>query len=237
LVYIDLLEGHSETARQEIRRLLRRAPNEPSVHSTAAYVYRLSGQYEKALAEWDALLKVSPTDVVYASYNRARIYGYVQDWAKAKEEIALGMAFEPNHPNLRTYDALIMANAGDIERAASIIEDVLAKNPELLAHKIYLAILYLTRGERQRAFDLLDDRVLETGMADQDVAYRIASLYALDHDTDRAMEWLERAVAMGNENYPWFVSDTRWDALRDHPRYRELLESLKNKWEELNQGS
>src|SRR5206468_3330330 len=49
LIYIDLIEGNSEIARQEIRRLLRRAPNEPSVHSAAAYVYRLSGQYEKAL--------------------------------------------------------------------------------------------------------------------------------------------------------------------------------------------
>jgi Tfp pilus assembly protein PilF len=73
LVYVDLIEGNSETARQEIRRLLRRAPNEPSVHAAAAYVYRLSGQYEKALEQWAALLKTArpilslPVTIVPAS--------------------------------------------------------------------------------------------------------------------------------------------------------------------------
>lgn len=236
LVYIDLLEGRSDIARQEIRRLLRRAPNEPSVHSTAAYVYRLSGQYDKALAEWEALLKISPTDVVFASYNRARIHGYRQDLVKAKEEIALGMAFEPNHPNLRTYSALIASGEGDLETAIAIMEDVLAKNPELLSHKVYLATFYLMRGERERAFDLIDDRVIETALADQDVAYRIASLYALDGDADKAFEWLERAILMGNENYPWLAVDPRWDALRDNHRFRDILEVLRTRWEELNNG-
>ena len=233
LVYIDLLEGRSQAARQEIRRLLRRAPNEPSVHSTAAYVYRLSGQYDKALMEWDALLKISPTDVVFASYNRARIYGYQLDWAKAKNEIATAMAFEPNHPNVRTYDALIVCSEGDTNRAIGIMEDVLAKNPELLSHKVYLAIFYLLRGERERAFALIDDRVLETGLADQDVAYRIASLYALDRDADRALGWLEKAILMGNENYPWFLIDPKWAGLRDNVRYQAIMEDLKVRWKEL----
>lgn len=232
LVYIDLLEGRSDAARQEIRRLLRRAPNEPSVHSTAAYVYRLSGQYDKALMEWEALLKISPTDMVFASYNRARIYGYMNDLTRVKNEIALGMAFEPNHPNLRTYSALIAHAEGDLDKAIEIMEEVLAKNPELLAHKIYLAIFYRMRGERERAFALIDDAVIGTGLADQDVAYRLASLYALDRDADRALEWLERAILMGNENYPWFISDPRWEALRDNPRYQEMMAVLKARREQ-----
>ena len=83
MIYIDLIEGRSEEARQQIRRLMRRAPNEPSVYSVAAYVYRVSGQYDRALAAWDRLLKISPTDIVYASSNRARIYIYQRDYDKA----------------------------------------------------------------------------------------------------------------------------------------------------------
>jgi serine/threonine protein kinase/tetratricopeptide (TPR) repeat protein len=235
LVYIDLIEGHTETARQEIRRLLRRAPNEPSVHSAAAYVYRLSGQYEKALEQWSALLKISPTDVVFASYNRARIYGYMQDWTKAKNEIAMGKAFEPNHPNLNTYSAVTAFNEGDLEKAIQLLEDVIAKNPELYAHRLYLAHCYVVHGEPERARRLVDDQVIETARADQDVAYRLASFYALDGQTDQAIEWLEKAVSMGNENYPWFAVDPRWDAMRDNEQYKAILESLKEKWEKLNQ--
>src|SRR5215470_17919469 len=80
MIFIDLIEGRGDEARHEIRRLLRRAPNEPSVHSTAAYIYRLAGQYNLALEQWDRLLKISPTDIAYAAYNRARLYIYQQDY-------------------------------------------------------------------------------------------------------------------------------------------------------------
>jgi eukaryotic-like serine/threonine-protein kinase len=71
-------------------------------------------------------------------------------------------------------------------------------------------------------------------LADQDVAYRIASLYALDKDADRALEWLERAILMGNENYPWFLIDPKWAGLRDNARYQEMMKALKGRWEELH---
>jgi serine/threonine-protein kinase len=234
LVFIDLIEGRSDVARQEIRRLLRQAPNEPSVHSTAAYVYRLSGQYDKTLDAWDRLLKISPTDVVYASYNRARIYIYQKDYARAAAEIAKGQAFEPHHPLLRFYGAVIDYYRGDIERAAQTIEQILAEHPELHARKIFLAYCYLAQGGRERAIELIDAQVIETAHADQDIAYQLATFYALDGQNDRAIEWLERAIRMGNENYPWFSGNPNWGALRDDLRYRRLLSDLKERWEQLD---
>ncbi len=187
MVYIDLIEGRTDDARQRVRRLLRRAPNEPSVHSTAAYVYRLSGQYDKALAEWDSLLKISPTDVVFASYNRARIFIYQHDYDKARAEIAKGLAFEPNHPMLREYNAVIDYYLGEVEKAKIVFEDILSKNPDLHSLKIFLAYCYLARGERERAFELINDRVKEIAGVDQDVAYRLATVYALDNRADEAI--------------------------------------------------
>ncbi|HEX8089396.1 MAG TPA: tetratricopeptide repeat protein, partial [Blastocatellia bacterium] len=233
LVYIDLIEGRSEVARQEIRRLLRRAPNEPSVHSAAAYVYRLSGQFERALEEWDRLLKISPTDVVFASYNRARIYIYQRDYARAEAEIAKGFAFEPHHPMLRAYSAVIDYYKGEIEKATLVLEDVLEKNPELHSQKIFLAYCYLARGERERALGLIDDQVIATARADQDIAYRLATIYALDLQSEEALDWLERAISMGNENYPWMATSPNWDALRDDARFKSILDSLRERWERI----
>ena len=39
---------------------------------------------------------------------------------------------------------------------------------------------------------LIDDQVQATGLADQDVAYRLATVYAIDGDSERAYEWLDR---------------------------------------------
>jgi len=235
MIYIDLIEGRSEEARQRIRRLLRRAPNEPSVYSVAAYVYRLSGQYEKAFAAWERLLKISPTDLVYASSNRARIFIYQHDYDKAEEELQKGLAFEPNHPLLRTYTAVVDYYRGQIEKATMVMEDILAKNPDLHSQKIFLAYCYLARGEGERAFDLIDDTVLEIARADQDVAFRLATAYALAGLGNEAIEWLQCSVSMGNENYPWVSQNPNWDALREDPRFKSILEDLKARWERLSE--
>lgn len=233
LVYIDLIEGRADVARKEMRRLLRHAPNEPSVHSAAAYVYRLSGQYERALEEWDRLLKINPTDVVFASYNRARIYMYQREFEKAEAQIAAGSAFEANHPSLRAFGAMLDYYQGEIEKATLIMEDVLARRPDLHSYNLFLAYCYLARGERERALDLIDERVLSSARADQDIAYWLASVYALDNQADEAIEWLERAVSMGNENYPWISTDPNWGSMRDDPRYRQIVETLRGRWEKL----
>ncbi|HWO02160.1 MAG TPA: tetratricopeptide repeat protein, partial [Blastocatellia bacterium] len=233
MIYVDLIEGRSETARKEIRRLVRSAPNEPSVHSVAAYVYRLSGQYDKALEAWDRLLKISPTDIVFAAYNQARIFIYLRDYARAEAELAKGLAFEPHHPNLLAYHAVIDYYRGDIDKAAATVEDILAKHPELLTQKIFLAYCYLARGERDRALAGLDERVKEIARADQDVAFRLATVYALDKNADEAIEWLERSISMGNENYPWISANPNWEALRDEPRFKKIVEELRVKWESI----
>jgi serine/threonine-protein kinase len=237
LIYIYLIEGDSDVARHEVRRLLGRAPNEPSVHSTAAYVYRLSGQYELALKEWDQFLRLSPSDAVFASYNRARIYLYNQDYERAEEEIKRGLALEPNHPLLRAYGSRIDYYRGDINKATATMEDVLAKNPDLHSYKILLASCYLARGERERAFGLIDDKVIASARADQDFAYWLASLYAADGHADQAIEWLQRAISMGNENYPWFSTNPAWRNMQGDPRYRAIMEDLRARWERLIERS
>lgn len=233
MINIELIEGRSEEARQQIRRLLRRAPNEPSVYSVAAYVYRISGQYERALEAWDRLLKISPTDVVYAASNRARIYIYQREYDKSAAELAKGLAFEPHHPLLRAYVGVVDYYKGQIEKARMVLEDVLARHPELHSQNLFLAYCYLARGERDRALGLIDDRVIEIAGADQDVAYRLAGVYALANMADDAIDWLERSISMGNENYPWIATNPNWESMRGDPRFTEILEDLKERWEKL----
>lgn len=234
LVYIDLIEGQADRARREVRRLLKTAPNESSVHSMAAYVHRLSGQYDAALEEWDYFLKINPTDVVYARYNRARIHIYRSDYDKAEEEIQKGLMVEPGHALLRAYGALIDFRRGDLEKAIPVMEDVMAKNPELHSYRLFLAYCLHARGERERAFELIDEQVRAIARVDQDVAYWLASLYAMDGRASEALEWLELAVSMGNENYPWFAADQTWALMTGDLRYRSIMEELRLRWERVS---
>ena len=56
--------------------------------------------------------------------------------------------------------------------------------------------------------------------------YRIACLYALLGDRERAFTWLDRSYAMRQEDLISLKVDPAVDDLRDDPRYRELLHRL-----------
>jgi hypothetical protein len=40
---------------------------------------------------------------------------------------------------------------------------------------------------------------------------------------DEAFDWLARAIALGNENRPCFEHDPNWAALKNTPRFQELM--------------
>ena len=59
-----------------------------------------------------------------------------------------------------------------------------------------------------------------------DFASRLAAAYAVTGNSDKALHWLGRAIALGNENRPWLEKDKCWDGLRDNPRFIALLGKL-----------
>jgi hypothetical protein len=43
---------------------------------------------------------------------------------------------------------------------------------------------------------------------------------------DDALDWLERAISLGNENRPWFEANPLWEPLREDPRFRALMRRI-----------
>jgi len=48
----------------------------------------------------------------------------------------------------------------------------------------------------------------------------------MEGERDAALEWLRRAIELGNENRPWFERDKNWDSLRDDPEYQRIVTSI-----------
>ena len=77
-----------------------------------------------------------------------------------------------------------------------------------------LALCYVQAGERERAAALLKDDTLAAAEADSEMAYRLATYFAVEGDSSEALHWLRRAIYLGNENYPWFQKNPAWNNLR-----------------------
>ena len=232
MVYVYLNKGEREKALATLADARREAPHDPTVFIIAGMLYRLSGLYDRALKQYDKLLEINPRDVIIASYNRGRLYTYRHEFDRAIAEFEKGRAVEPDHPLINSFLAITYFNKGDVDRCQTLTEEVLRQHPNFDPMQIVLAWCLSVRGKHAEAHALITAQIKETAAADHDVSVWLASFYAMENQRDEAIEWIKKAVSLGNENYPLFADSNRFDNLRSDLRFVDLLNELKKRWEE-----
>ncbi|NDD62891.1 MAG: hypothetical protein EBZ36_02760 [Acidobacteria bacterium] len=198
----------------------------------AGMLYRLNGLYDRALKQYDRLVELSPRDIVIAGYNRGRILTYRHEYDEALAAFAEARAVEPDHPLIKTFLAVTCFNMGRIDDCQQLVDEVLEQHPHFEPIHILRGWCYSARGEHEKALAVITEQVRETAAADHDIAVWMASLYAMEMHRDEAIDWIRRAISLGNENYPMFADNNRLDNLRGDLRFVELMNELEKKWEE-----
>lgn len=223
LVFIHLSRGEKKQARERLSRLRREMPNDVGVHFVSGILRRLDGDYERALRSFDRMVRLNPAERVVVSYNRARIFMYQRRYDDALLELDQGAAVEPDHPLIKTFRARVLYYRGDVETAAKLLEDVIEKNPRLDGVRPIYATCLSAQGRHEEALAQITEQVKDVAAADHDISYWLASVYSLEREDELAFEWLERSIALGNENTTWFESDPNWERLRGDSRFHELM--------------
>ena len=223
MVFCYLWRGQKQKARDEVARVRREAPNEAVVYFVKGTLHRLDGEYDRALRSYDRLVHLDPASFVVVSYNRALIFLYKGKREDAMKELDRAASVEPKNPLLRTIRAVTMFYDGKAESAAEVLREVLAANPNLHGVRPFLAMCLSAQGQHEAAHQELNNDVKRNAAVDPDIAYAVASVYALEGERDQAFEWLERSAALGNENKPLFEHDPNLTSLRDDPRFGRLI--------------
>jgi serine/threonine protein kinase/tetratricopeptide (TPR) repeat protein len=226
-VYMLLSRGEKESARHGIEQLLGTADNNWNVHLVAGQTLRLDGMYEEALQQFNRSLQLNPSNAPIIYNHRARVYQYQNQLELAEEELQKGLTLEPRHPLLRTSIAYQRMRQGDMQHAISILEAVIHDDESMRIAFPTLALCYVQVGERERAASLIEEDSLSAAEADSEMAYRLATYFAVEGDESEALHWLRRAIYLGNENYPWFSKNPAWSRLHGHTDFERILEDLK----------
>jgi serine/threonine-protein kinase len=226
-VYMLLSRGEKESARHGILNLLTIADNDWNVHMVAGLALRGDGMYDEALAQFNRALKLNPANAAILYNHRARVYHYQNQLELAGDELDKGLALEPRHPLLRTSSGYQQMRLGNIGAAIDILEGVIRDDRFLRIAVPTLAICYVSAGERAQAAALLKDETLAAAEADSEMAYRLATYFAVEGDATEALHWLRRAIYLGNENYPWFQKNPGWNNFRTNADFDRILEDLK----------
>ena len=229
-VYMLLSRGEKESARHGIENLLLTADNNWDVHLVAGQTLRLDGMYDEALQQFNRSLQLNPSNAPIIYNHRARVYQYQNQLELAEEELQKGLTLEPKHPLLRTSVAYQRMRQGDMQQAIAILEAVIHDDESMRIAFPTLALCYVQAGQRERATALIEEDSLSAAEADSEMAYRLATYFAVEGDESEALHWLRRAIYLGNENYPWFSKNPSWNRLHGHVDFERILEDLKKSY-------
>lgn len=225
MVFVYLWRGEKQKARDEVARARREAPDEPVVHFVKATLHRLDGEYGRALRSYDRLVRLDPAAHVVASYNRAAVHMYMGHFEETLRQ--LDNAGEPDNPLVKTFRALALYYTGQTDAAAELMQQVVTRSPNMHGIRPFLAMFLSGQGKHDEARAQLTDNVIRNAEVDPDIAYSVASVYALEEMRDEAFAWLDRAIALGNENRPCFENDPNWAVLREDPQFAQIMTKVK----------
>jgi len=231
MVFIYMNRGEKEKAREEAASLREEYPSDVGVHFVRGVLARLDGDAERSLRSFERMVRLNPAEQVVASYNRARIFTSQGRYEDALHELDLGAAIEPSHPMIQTFRAWVLYYRGEVGSATRILQQVLEHHPKMDGIRPVLAMCLSAQGRLQEANEQLTAKVKEIATADHDIAYWLASVYALQEEKDEALRWLKIAIRLGNENYRWFKTDPNWTSLHDDPRFKELTGRLEKRFQ------
>ena len=117
-------------------------------------------------------------------------------------------------------------NKGDVAKARQALERGRAREPRNYGLRISWALQLALEGKRDEALGEMDAEVLKYG---EFVYYTsvVAEFYAVLGDKSKALDWLEKAVRVGDERADWFQRDPLLANVRDEPRFQQILESIR----------
>ena len=72
----------------------------------------------------------------------------------------------------------------------------------------------------------MDGEVLKYAATVPYLTSMVAQFYSVLKETSKALDWLDRALRNGDERAEWFLRDPLLANIRDHPRFKQILESI-----------
>ena len=208
-------------AREEFQKAVDLNPNLASAHQAYATYFVCMGQFDRMETE---ILKAQELDPI--NLNIRADVGWNLFFARRTDEAIAQLKqvvqMDPNFSIAHTFLAHAYQQKGMFDEAIREAQ----KAMELLEgseHRLgNLGDAYARAGKKQEARSILA-RLKEASRAHYISPYQTGLIYASLGQPDEALDWLERAY----EDRFWMMAflkvDPRWDSLRSHPRFIDIL--------------
>ena len=213
-----------EGALASFRRALTLDPKSAAAHHWFADLLSAVGHADEAIAEARTARSIDPLNlIVNTGYGLHLFYARRYDEAIEAQERTLEL--DPSFvPALRSLGGAL-EQAGRLDEAIATFERALALPGEFSA-KGLLAHTYAVSGRKDRARELLAELTAAAGSR-YVAPYTLAAIRVGLGEHDAALELLDRAWRGHDRGMSWLKVSPRFDPLRAHPSFQEILRRLR----------
>ena len=236
--YADRSEKERLLAEEASRKALQLDPDLAEAHAARGMVLSLSENNEQAAVHFEKAISLNPR-LYEAHYFYARASVVQGQYAKAARLYEQAMEVRPEDYQVplllpqvyrslhRLADEQAITRVG-IEKAKRHLE----MNPDD-PRALYLgggALAKLGTAEKNEAMVeeglRMVNRTVELSPEEVGVLYNVSCIYATLGRADEALTLLERAVRNGYNHLAWLETDSDFDSIRDHPRFKALVKTV-----------
>jgi TolB-like protein/Flp pilus assembly protein TadD len=230
-LYYNAVQQNLDEANRASKKALELAPELAETHTSRAFAHSLSSEFGQANKEFEEAIRINPNLFeAYYLYARSRFH-------QGKLKHAAELFEQASRLRPLDYQSLVLLSRVQeglgnedlsldaARRAVAIAEKVLELQPDE-ARALYLAATPMMRIGRKDDANKWIERALFIEPDDPSVLYNVACFYAQTGKIDKAVDCLERATLAGMANKSWIQNDSDLDPLRNHVRFKEILEGL-----------
>ena len=230
-MWCEASDDNLQEALSASRRAVELDPQSAEAHASRGFAESLNRNYQSAEQEFEIALRLDP-QLFDAYYFYGRSCFSEGHWEKAAGLFAQASQANPDDYQAPALRGLCFRALGRMKEAREAFEDCLQTIERHLqlypddARAVSMAAGSLYGlGDHARALEWAD-RALSMAPEEAAILYNVACAYALLNETDKAIDCLEQAFRQGYSHKVWVENDPDFSPIRDHPRFRALLQSF-----------
>ena len=211
------------------QRALELDPESAEAHAARGLAVSLSKRYDESEREFREAIRLNPNlfEPYYfdarAQFQKGEFERAVRLFERAGQ---VRDDYQAHFFAAQSYAALRRMGEARVtyRKALAAVKRHLDLNPDDARAVTMGAVCLCRLGEKQEGLDW-GQRAVAIDPEDAGVSYNVACLFALENEPEEAIRYLEEAVRGGFWHREWAEQDPDLDSLRDHPKYKAILQA------------
>jgi adenylate cyclase len=218
LGFIAMASSDLAASAAHTERALALDPSDPRVLGNAALVLASLGRLDESLAIQEAVVQRDPVNTTaHANLGFTQLCARRFDEALASLRTALSLS--PGRTGGHTLIGYALLMKGDASAALAEVE----QEPFEIYRGTALAVTYHALSRKTDSDAALAKLIADHG---KDAPSNIAAVYAFRGESDKAFEWLDRAISLQDPGLSELNSDVLFTNLRSDPRWLPFLRKI-----------